>query len=84
MSDQPKEKVVPLFANAAITGERTPIPGVIEQAERLLDMARAGEIVGLASAYTYHDGASGQGWVGKVNRSTIGALTEMTFDICKA
>lgn len=57
------------------TGQREPNENAISALEELLEMARAGEIVGIAVAGLYHDGCGMYRLAGRVGGySMLGAL----------
>lgn len=66
-----------------ITYQRQARSDVIEEAERLLEMAKTGEIIGIGVVYNFYDGTSGFRTRGVSGRSMIGAATEMTYDLVK-
>ncbi len=62
----PEQRVVPIRAGI-IPKPRESHPEVVKQLEELLEMARSGEIVGLAAVYVYHDETvnyASSGWHG--------------------
>lgn len=57
------------------TGERNPNPALIDSLEKALERAKAGEIVGAAYAFCYHDGYAGYELAGLVGGySMLGAI----------
>ena len=61
-----------------------PSPEVIAQLERLLEMARAGQIVGVAACLEHGDGATSGVVTGVVSRGLIGAVEMSKYDLIKA
>ena len=60
--------------------ERRPNDLIIKRLEWLLEAARAGEVVGLASAYVFHDGSSQFTINGVISYSMVGALHASLVD----
>jgi hypothetical protein len=65
----------------AIVDPRMPNDYVIEKLQRLLEEAKAGEIVGFSIALSYHDKSTGSQWAGFVNYTTVGRLHGLIHDI---
>jgi len=60
------------------TGEPIVVPSLIEKIERLLERAKAGDVIGIAVACAYKDGCSSCDVEGIVNGfSTLGAVTAL-------
>lgn len=59
-------------------------PAVVTELEGLLDMARAGEIVGIAYATQHPADLTSFHYVGRITRSAIGALVLLQHRMCKA
>lgn len=58
--------------------------GTVKYLERLLEMARSGEVVGIAFAATHADRATTVGNVGFYEaRTCVGALEELKYDILR-
>lgn len=73
MSD-PSQKIIPLFG---LLPEQvvTPDCNVIAELERLLEAARAGEIIGLVGAYLHKNGSASYSFAGVISRfAVIGGL----------
>lgn len=62
------DNVVSLFGDgsAAEEAERAPVEGLVAELERLLEAARAGEIVGFAGAYQFRTDSVGYSYAGAV------------------
>lgn len=75
-------KVVPL-RDGMMTGERLPNPDCVAELERLLEMARSGEIVGFHGAIAYYDAAAGRSWGGIFTYQSLGALAVMSAQLSK-
>jgi hypothetical protein len=78
-------KVIPLRAGLAPSpsgGE--PNAAVVDRLAELLEMARAGEVVGIAYATLHPGDLSIYDTRGRTTRGLLGALTLLQFDMCKA
>ncbi len=74
------DKLVSL--HGGIIGAPVPNKDLVEELERLLEMAQSGEIVAGAIAFTYRDGTSSTSTSGYVGaKSMIGAIEVMKFEI---
>lgn len=51
-----------------------PDENVINRLEELLEMAKAGEITGIAYAIRFFDQACGDSYIGELDTKTVGAL----------
>jgi hypothetical protein len=76
------EKVVGLRGRAVVDG-REPRADVVELAERIAEMARSGEIVGLAATWGFADDSTGARLRGIVGYSTVGRLEGLKADILR-
>lgn len=74
MSDD--SKIVGLHGQT-VADTRKPDPEVIKAAERLLERAKSGEIVGVAGAYLFRDDAIGRFSAGMFNYGLAGALSNV-------
>jgi hypothetical protein len=61
-----------------------PDPNVVAEFERLLEMARSGEIKGMMAAVLHSDDCVSGSRKGENNFRTIGLLTKMIHDLCGA
>lgn len=52
-------------------------PNVVEALERLLEMARSGEINSVCAVYAYHDGATNGFLHGYITYSLVGRLEDI-------
>lgn len=83
MSEAEPTKVVSL-RGGAIPCPGEPWPGVVEELERLLEAARAGEIIGIAVAVIHRDEATSSNFVGSVGRYVLGEIEVMKSHIIAA
>jgi hypothetical protein len=60
-----------------------PNPAVVEQVERLLEMARSGELSGIAAAICWSDECTSHLIAGKRLRATIGELEVIKYVIVR-
>lgn len=67
-----------------IPGQKAPIPDVVEMLEWALQLARDGELNGLAIAYQFHDGTGGQGRTGILSYTLIGRLAAVSDEMVKS
>lgn len=58
-----------------------PRPEVVERLERLLEMARSGEIQGVGAAVLYRDDSTQVFAVGLATRGMLGAVTMLQIDV---
>ena len=50
---------------------------VVVELKRMLEMAEAGELTGIAAAYTHADNSTSFHWVGIAGHGAVGALERM-------
>lgn len=74
-------KVVSL-KGTEIVAPGTPNPDVITELEKLVEMAKAGEIEGIAYAVLFHDDLTTYNRKGRLTRGVIGCLELMKTAIC--
>jgi hypothetical protein len=72
-------KVVGLHGQTVYAGE--PNPDAVEELEAWLERARAGDVVGVAIAAHYRDGATGSRWGGVLSRSLVGQCFSLAHRI---
>jgi hypothetical protein len=68
----------------SLTGKPVPVPGepnaeTVSELEKLLEAARAGEVLGGAIAFIHADGAVNCTYAGRNTFSMVGKLTQMTL-----
>lgn len=73
-------KVVSLTGDP-IVAPGTPRPELIADLERVLEMAKAGEIEGIAYAVQHADGCTNFYRIGRLTRAVIGALSILQTSI---
>ena len=83
MADRPK--VVDLKNRAVdLPNPGEPHPELVERLEKLLEMARSGELTGMAFVYQYRDEGFSWGCAGTFARAKIvGALHAIAFDLTR-
>jgi hypothetical protein len=64
------DKVVSLWGDPIYQG--SPDPDVVRELERWLERARTGEVVGIAVAVHFSDGATGSSWGGVISMGVVG------------
>lgn len=67
-------EVVSFHDGSKIAHPGEPDGSVVEELERLLEMARAGEVIGVAYSVEHFDGANNNRYVGRVSRKLLGGL----------
>lgn len=60
----------------------TPRPAVIEVLEKALEMARAGEVIGIAVVFVHSDDATSCSKKGAMSRSMVGLMECLKLEIC--
>lgn len=75
--------VTPLFANL-VPAARESNPAVVAELESLLEMARAGELVGFACAVAFCGDLTSWRRAGRQTRSLLGVLELMKHEMCKS
>lgn len=78
-----RPKVVSL-RGGEIPSPGVPLPDVIAEAERILEMARSGEIVGIAAVFNHSDECTSSNYAGAIGRACIGQFELMKIEICRA
>lgn len=74
-------EVVGLFGQPVVSTDETNAAAV-EEAERLLEMVRSGEIIGFVAVTNYRDGTSGGIQAGLIHyRRIIGTLEVLKYDL---
>lgn len=76
-------EVVGLNGEKLIVDERGACPDVVTELEGWLERARSGEIVGMALAAQFFDGASGGRRVGAVSRALVGQLVSLQVRVTR-
>jgi len=77
------DNVVSIVNGAQVVPPGEPRPALIEFLEELTEMARSGELDGIAIACLYRTDATNHAMRGRVTRSLIGALQLASFELCK-
>lgn len=78
------DTVVPIRKGRHIPNlQKPPDQNLVEELEGLLQLARNGQIVGVAYATHWHDGANGNRFVGVCSRSMVGAMFSVMTRITK-
>jgi hypothetical protein len=77
------DNVVSIIDGAHVTPPGTPRPNLIEDLERLLEMARSGELDCIAYAVVLRTDSTDWNVVGRVTRSLAGALHCALFRLSK-
>lgn len=77
-------EVVPIRANIAPDSGTEALPEVVEKLIELLEMAKAGEVRGIAFAILCRGDLSAYGTAGRTTRGALGALVMLQHDMCKA
>lgn len=75
-------KVVSLYGGA-IRQHGEVSPAVVAEAERVLEMAKAGEIVGIAAVFVHHDECTSSSIHGLCGRMALGQLAIVQHDLCQ-
>ena len=75
--------VVSIRDGCAIPPVGEPRPEVVARAEKLLDMARSGAVVGIAYVVMWNDECVGGGLDGEMSRSMIGEMEILKADIVR-
>lgn len=73
--------IVSIRDNTPVANPSEPDQLVIEEIERLLELARAGEIIGIAWGALHYDGIGTNHFEGRVSRNTVGQLVSVTTRI---
>lgn len=68
---------------APVAAPGTPNPDLVEDLEKLLDMARSGEINAIAYGVVYRDGLTSYRWVGRITRALVGSLELAKMSMCQ-
>lgn len=76
------ENVVSIRGGVDIKPPGTPEPDVVAEAERVLAMARAGEICSLVTVYSFYDGCVGSRFAGRVGRTVVGEIVMVERRVC--
>lgn len=66
-----------LRGNHPVRHPGNPDPSVVKALEDVLEMARSGEITGVAMTYAFFDGAPGLQWSGLVSWGMVGRLADL-------
>lgn len=75
------ERVVSI-CGARVIAPGTPNPELIEDVEKLLELARSGEISSIAYVTLFYDDLTSYRWVGRMTRGVIGALELVKHSLC--
>jgi len=62
---------------------RSPVSDVVSLCEELLEMARAGEIIGLSAAWLFSDNATHKRATGHVSLAMVGRIEQMKTDVLR-
>jgi len=76
------DNVVSIISGREVIPPGTPRPDLIAELERLLEMARSGELDGIAYASLYRTDATDWNVFGRWTRSTVGALHCAIYRLC--
>lgn len=63
--------------------ERKVDEGLVHMLEHTLELAKAGEVIGVQMTLTFYDGTANPGGGGLVTQSTLGAMTLNQREACR-